>query len=426
MRIQLIEPKRSSSTGKKRVCAYARVSTDSRKQGESLENQISSYERSIKANPEYEFAGVYADQGISGYSRNRPEFQKMIQKARNGEIDLIITKAISRFARNTAVLLEVVRELRQLGIAIYFEEQNINSLSGDGEVMLTVLASFAEEECRNVSENRKWSLRKQFERGEYMINTERFMGYDKNEFGELVINPKEAMAVRLFADMYLLGVGSSRLGQLAEFLDIPTMSGAKWTGGSFMGMFRNEKYKGDFHLQKYYTPEGKRGQTVLNKGEVQSYYMQDSHPAILSTKVWDALQKKMEENKRGRNIAQGDSMKYQNRYPLTGLLYCPHCGKTLRRRQGYKKKVEWLCSTYIEEGKQACQGVRIPNESATRQNIIEATVAEEVFKNGKKYYRYTSKEKFSGDERHEEPGSEAPGGCILQGEYRPRRTAIKL
>lgn len=426
MRIQLIEPKKSSKTGKKRVCAYARVSTDSRKQGESLENQISSYERSIKANPEYEFAGVYADQGISGYSRNRPEFQKMIQKARNGEIDLIITKAISRFARNTAVLLEVVRELRQLGIAIYFEEQNINTLSGDGEVMLTVLASFAEEESRNVSENRKWSLRKQFERGEYMINTERFMGYDKNEFGELVINPKEAMAVRLFADMYLLGVGSSRLGQLAEFLDIPTMSGAKWTGGSFMGMFRNEKYKGDFHLQKYYTPEGKRGQTVLNKGEVQSYYMQDSHPAILSTKVWDALQKKMEENKRGRNIAQGNSMKYQNRYPLTGLLYCPHCGKTLRRRQGYKKKVEWLCSTYIEEGKQACQGVRIPDESASRQNIIEATVAEEVLKNGKKYYRYTSKEKFGRDERCEGPGSEAPGGSILQGEYRPRRTAIKL
>lgn len=426
MRIQLIEPKKSSKTEKKRVCAYARVSTDSRKQGESLENQISSYERSIKANPEYEFAGVYADQGISGYSRNRPEFQKMIQKARNGEIDLIITKAISRFARNTAVLLEVVRELRQLGIAIYFEEQNINTLSGDGEVMLTVLASFAEEESRNVSENRKWSLRKQFERGEYMINTERFMGYDKNEFGELVINPKEAMAVRLFADMYLLGVGSSRLGQLAEFLDIPTMSGAKWTGSSFMGMFRNEKYKGDFHLQKYYTPEGKRGQTVLNKGEVQSYYMEDSHPAILSTKVWDDLQKKMEESKRGRNIAQGDSMKYQNRYPLTGLLYCPHCGKTLRRRQGYKKKVEWLCSTYIEEGKQVCRGVRIPDESASRQNIIEATVAEEVFKNGKKYYRYTSKEKFGRDERHEEPGSEAPGGGILQGEYRPRRTAIKL
>ena len=127
------------------------VSTDSRKQGESLENQISSYERSLKANPEYEFIGVFADQGISGFSRNRPEFQRMVQMAKEGQIDLIITKFISRFARNTAVLLETVRELRLIGVAVYFEEQNINTLSGDGEVMLTVLASFAEEEvgmCR--------------------------------------------------------------------------------------------------------------------------------------------------------------------------------------------------------------------------------------------------------------------------------------
>lgn len=383
MRIRMIEPVQSKTPEKKRVCAYARVSTDSRKQGESLENQITSYERSIKSNPEYEFVGVFADKGISGFSQNRPEFQRMVQMARDGKVDLIITKSISRFARNTAVFLEVVRELRQIGVAVYFEEQNINTLSGDGEVMLTVLASFAEEESRNVSENRKWSIQKKFERGEYMINTERFLGYDKDEFGELVINSKEAMAVRFFADMYLSGVGSSRLGQLANFLGIPSVTGGKWTGGSFMGMFKNEKYKGDFHLQKYYTPEDRRNQTVRNNGEVQSYYMEDSHPAILSREVWDALQKKMEENKQKRNIAQGDFMKYQNRYPLTGMLYCPFCGRTLRRRMGYKKKVEWLCATYIEEGKQACPGVRIPDESASRQHIIEPAVVEEVYGDGK-------------------------------------------
>lgn len=426
MRIRMIEPVQSKTSKRKRACAYARVSTDSRKQGESLENQISSYERSIKANPEYEFVGVFADKGISGYNRNRPEFQRMVQMAREGLVDLIITKAISRFARNTAVLLEVVRELRQIGVAIYFEAQNINTLSGDGEVMLTVLASFAEEESRNVSENRKWSIQKKFERGEYMINTERFLGYDKDASGELVINHKEAVVVRFFADMYLLGVGSSRLGQLADFLGIPTVTGGKWAGGAFMGMFRNEKYKGDFLLQKYYTPEDKRNQSVRNKGEVQSYYMEDSHPAILSTEIWDALQKKMEENKRGRNIAQGDSMKYQNRYPLTGMLYCPFCGKKLRRRQGYKKKVEWLCITYIEEGKQACPGVRIPDESASRKQIIEPTVAEEVYRDGKKHYRYTSKEEF--DKRGRETGEaeETAGSSVLQGEYRPRRAAIKL
>ena len=252
------------------------------------------------------------------------------------------------------------------------------------------------------------------------------MGYDKDEFGELVINPKEAIAIRFFADMYLLGVGSSRLGQLADFLGIPSVTGGKWTGGSFIGMFKNEKYKGDFHLQKYYTPEDKRNQTVRNHGEVQSYYMEDSHPAILSTEVWDALQEKIEENKRGRNIAQSDTQKYQNRYPLTGMLYCPHCGKTLRRRIGYKKKVEWLCSTYIEEGKQACPGVRIPDESARRQNIIEPTVAEEVYSNGKKYYRYTSKAEFDSRRRECRAEEETAGGGVLPGEYRPRRTAIKL
>ena len=425
MRIQMIKPK-ECKLEKKRVCAYARVSTDTRKQGESLENQVSYYERSIKSNPEYEFAGVFADQGISGYSGNRPEFQRMVQMARDGKIDLIITKAISRFARNTAVLLEVVRELRQIGVAVYFEEQNINTLSGNGEVMLTVLASFAEEESRNVSENRKWSIRKKFERGEYMINTERFMGYDKDEFGELVINPKEAAAFQFLVDMYLLGVGSSRLAQLAEFLKIPTVTGGNWNVGSIMGMFRNEKYKGDFHLQKYYTPDGMRNQTVLNKGEVQSYYMEDSHPAILSEEVWNALQEKIEENKRGRNIAQDDSMKYQRRYPLTGMLHCPHCGRTLRRRQGYKKKVEWLCATYIEQGKQACRGIRVPDESASRQNIIEPMVVEEVYRNGKKHYRYTSKEEFHRREPGQDTEKEAAGSSVLPGEYRPRRTVIKL
>lgn len=307
MRIRMIEPVQSKTPEKKRVCAYARVSTDSRKQGESLENQITSYERSIKSNPEYEFVGVFADKGISGFSQNRPEFQRMVQMARDGKVDLIITKSISRFARNTAVFLEVVRELRQIGVAVYFEEQNINTLSGDGEVMLTVLASFAEEESRNVSENRKWSIQKKFERGEYMINTERFLGYDKDEFGELVINSKEAMAVRFFADMYLSGVGSSRLGQLANFLGIPSVTGGKWTGGSFMGMFKNEKYKGDFHLQKYYTPEDRRNQTVRNNGEVQSYYMEDSHPAILSREVWDALQKKWKKTSRKGTLPRGIS-----------------------------------------------------------------------------------------------------------------------
>lgn len=208
----------------------------------------------------------------------------------------------------------------------------------------------AEEESRSISENNKWSIQKRFEREEYMINTSRFMGYDKDEFGELIINPKEAMVVRFLADMYLLGARSSRLAQLMEYLEIPTVSGGKWTAGTITGMFKNEKYKGGFHLQKYYTPEGKRSQTVRNRGEVQSYHMENSHPAILSAEQRDRLQEKMKENRRDGSSTQDNPSKYQDRYPLTGMLYYPHCGRTLRRRQGYKKRIEWLCSTYIEEG----------------------------------------------------------------------------
>ena len=199
MRIRIITAVPTAEK-KKRVCAYARVSTDSRRQEESLENQTATYERLIRSNPEYAFAGVYADQGISGYCENRPQFQKMLERARAGEIDLIITKSISRFARNTVTVLKVARELKELGVGIFFEEQNINTLSGDGEMMLAVLASFAQEESRSMSENNKWSIKKKFERGEVVITTSRFCGYDKNEYGDLVVNGKEAEIVRLSFD----------------------------------------------------------------------------------------------------------------------------------------------------------------------------------------------------------------------------------
>ena len=165
MRVKVINKRPASVLQKKRVCAYVRVSTDSRRQEESLENQMETYERLITGNPEYEFIGVFADQGISGYCENRPQFQRMMEKARSGEIDLIITKSISRFARNTVTVLKFARELKELGVGIFFEEQNINTLSGDGEMMLAVLASFAQEESRSMSENNKWSIRKKFERG---------------------------------------------------------------------------------------------------------------------------------------------------------------------------------------------------------------------------------------------------------------------
>ena len=254
MRVKVINKRPASVLQKKRVYAYARVSTDSR-QEDSLENQMETYERLITGNSEYEFIGVFADQGISDYCENRQQFQRMMEKARAGEIDLIITKSISRFARNTVTVLKFARELKELGVGIFFEEQNINTLSGDGEMMLAVLASFAQEESRSMSENNKWSIRKKFERGEVMITTSRFLGYDKNEYGDLIVNRKEAEIVSLTFDLYLMNVGSSRIGELLDYLGVKTVTGTTWESGTINGMLCNEKYKGDFHLQKYYTTE---------------------------------------------------------------------------------------------------------------------------------------------------------------------------
>lgn len=426
MRVRLVEVREADATKKKRVCAYARVSSDSIHQEDSLENQSAAYERLIKGNPEYEFAGVYADQGISGYCENRPQFQEMIERARAGEIDLIITKSISRFARNTVTVLKFARELKELGVGIFFEEQNINTMSGEGEMMLAVLASFAQEESRSMSENNKWSIRKKFERGEVMINTSRFMGYDKNGYGNLEVNRREALVVDFIFDMYILHVGSSRLADLLNYLGVSTVTGADWDSGVINGMLQNEKYKGDFLLQKYYTPENQRNHTRLNRGEVKSYYISENHEPIVPPEKWELAQKERERVKEKKNIGLDGTGKYQNRYPLSGLLICPYCGSTLRRRQVYKKKIQWLCSTYIEQGKQKCKGIRVDDSEVAKRNITEPTVIEEVVKDGKKHYCYTSKADYDSGIRSSEQYKEASDGGVLPGVNRPRRTVIKL
>ena len=425
MRVRVIKPI-AAKEKKLKVCAYARVSTDSLKQEDSLENQTSTYERIITSNPDYEYVGIYADQGISGYSENRPAFQSMIEKARAGEIDLIITKSVSRFARNTVTVLKVARELKELGVGIFFEEQNINTLSGDGEMMLTVLASFAQEESRSMSENNKWTMKKKFERGEIMVNTKRFMGYDKNEYGELIINSEEAKIVQRIFDMYLQGIGSFKIAAKLNEEGIQSITGKKWQDTTIRGMLKNEKYKGDCLLQKYYTPENMRGRTIRNNGEVQAYYIEENHPAIVSTEDWEKVQELMERRKKKRKIGAGGVEKYKNRYPLSGMLICPHCGKTLRRKQVYNKRIEWWCSTYITKGKSTCKGIKIADEIASKKNITEQMVIEEVMIDGKKHYSYTSKADYDRGIRNEPDAPIAKNGSVLPSVNRQRRTAIKL
>ena len=417
-KIESLKPKQK----KLRVCAYARVSTDSLKQGESFENQVSTYERVIKSNPEYEFVSVYADQGMTGRSENRPEFQRMIADCKAGKIDLIITKSISRFARNTTTVLKYTRELKEIGVGVLFEENNINTLSSEGELMMTVLASFAQEESRSISENNKWTLKKKFERGEGMVNTARFMGYDKDETGDLVINKEEAKVVRLIFKMYLLGIGCHRIAKALNEEGVPTIAESSWHASTIKGMLTNEKCKGDFHIQKTYIPEGTH-QSVKNNGQVQSYYVTEDHPAIISAEEWQQVQELMEYHRKQRNIGKGE--KYQKRYPMSGMLVCPYCGKSLRRRYVYNRKVERLCATYIHKGKEACKGIRIRDTELTGLSFSEPMVVEEVMINGEKHYGYTSKRAYDAGERAADR-IEKESSSVLPRVNGPRRTVIKL
>ena len=223
-----------------------------------------------------------------------------------------------------------------------------------------------------------------------MITTSRFLGYDKNEYGDLIVNRKEAEIVSLTFDLYLLNVGSSRIGELLDYLGVKTVTGTTWESGTINGMLCNEKYKGDFHLQKYYTPENKRNHTRKNNGEVQSYYISENHEPIVSPEVWEKVQEVREQRKRDRNIGQDSTMKFQNRYPLSGMLICPYCGKTLRRRQVYKKKIQWLCSTYIEKGVNlsdfGIDGIKepfeVPHDAADQQLFqpVREPVGEKIHK----------------------------------------------
>ena len=425
MEIRKFTPEGSAQSKKKRVCAYIRVSSDKEAQLDSLENQEAYFIRKYAQETGCEFVGIYSDVGISGTSENRPAFQEMLNACMCGEIDLIHTKSISRFARNTVTVLEVSRQLKSLGIGIYFEEQDINTMSAEGELMLTVLASFAQEESYNISENQKWAIQKKFARGDVMINTNRFLGYDKDKDGNLIINEKEAEIVRMIFRMYLGGDGTFRIAKKLNELGIPTVTGKQWHETTIRGMLKNEKYKGDCLLQKYYVPKV-GGATVANDGKVQSYYITGNHEAIIPKEEWDAVQRLRKERAEERNIDTKNTQKFKNRYPLSGKLICPYCGKHLRRLYAYKKYV-WACSTYIDKGKKVCRGIRIPECVTDEWTIDEPVVVrEEVNADGEKYYSYSSQQESDGRNSGKERNTQNPNGSVLPGVYRPRRTVIKL
>lgn len=345
---------------KTRVCAYCRVSTDSVKQAESLETQSDYYEDYIKGNREWEFSGIFADQGISGTATaNRAEFNKMIRACQLGKIDLIITKSISRFARNTADCLETVRYLKSLNVGVYFQRENINTKGADSELILSVLSSIAQDESRNISENTKWAFQKKFKQGKIQVNVKRFLGYDKNEEGKLVINPKEAEIVKRIYREYLNGSSLNEIKRGLERDKIKTVTDKEvWQGSTIKGILSNEKYYGNAVLQKTITVDYLTHKRKKNQGESPKYEIKGSHEAIISKEEFLRVHALI--NKRALeygNVPEGRN-KYTQRYAFSGKIICGNCGEVFKRRtwnsKAKSKQIVWQCSTYINEGKSKC------------------------------------------------------------------------
>ena len=317
---------------KRNVCAYARVSTSSDIQLLSFDTQVSTYTNEIMNHSDWDFVGVYADEGKSGTNTTkRIQFNLMIEAARNGLIDLIITKSISRFARNTVDSIKLIQELRKKNVEIFFEKENISSFDPKIEFIISILSGMAEEESRSISENVKWGNTKRFEKGEFHVVTKRMLGYDYDEFGKLVINESEASTVRKVYEMFLTGSGATPIMRYLEENNIPTTLGKKqWNKTAVYGILKNEKYTGNALLQKTYRPSFKSKHTVNNKGELPQFYVVDSHPAIIPSEMFNKVQEMRKQKSikyQKSNIKNMEETFGTKDTHYTGFVRCAHCGK---------------------------------------------------------------------------------------------------
>ena len=335
------------------VAAYARVSVDKDSMLHSLYAQVSYYSERIQRNPGWRYAGVYADKALTGTKTERPEFQRLLADCRAGKIDLIITKSISRFARNTVTLLETVRELKTLGVDIYFEEQNIHSLSGDGELMLTILASYAQEESRSVSENCKWRIRKNYERG----NAIPILSYGYTVIGgKPEINPDEAAVVRQIFEKHNQGRGLWSIANMLDSLGIKPPYAQRWGALTIRYILRNERYVGDLLLQKTFVSDHLSKKKRINRGELPKYYVSEIYPAIISRDVFEYSRQLSE-----LNTVRFTPVNTCAHEMLSGLLICARCGKPYKRKVAHERAA-WNCGTFMRKGKAYCHGKQIPED----------------------------------------------------------------
>ena len=370
-----------SETSKKlkQVAAYARVSTEKEQQEDSFERQVDHYTQLINNNPEWQMVEVYADPGISGTrAEKRPSFMRMIEDCRAGKIEKILVKSISRFARNTVDALQYIRELKDLNISVYFENENIDTLTSGGDVLLTILAAIAEQESRTISTNIRWAYQRKFQNGDIILNTGLMLGYtrlpedDENGTGVYEINEEEAAVVRRIFTEYIAGVTITRICRGLEADGIPTKLGkTKWRTSVIESILTNEKYTGNAILGKTYKQDVLTKYRKKNDGTMAPmYYAENTHPAIIEPAMFELAKKEMEHRKAAKDETVGTS-RYSSKYPFSGMLVCGTCGSRLRRHvrtMGAGNKVaSWACSNRVENGRSECDSHHV------REDVMEAT-----------------------------------------------------
>ena len=340
-----------SAPKKKRVAAYARVSSGKDAMLHSLSAQVSYYSDYIQSNG-WEYAGVYADEAITGTKDKRDGFQKLLTECRKGNVDMVITKSISRFARNTVTLLETVRELKALGVDVYFEEQNIHTMSADGELMLTILASYAQEESLSVSENMKWRIRKNFESGKPWSGF--ILGY-RFQNGQFAVVPEEAEIVKRIFRECLDGLGATAIMKGLNEDGILTRLGKPWRIEGVLKILRNYNYTGNLILQKTYRENHLTKRKMKNNGEKPQYHAIGTHEAIIDLATFEAVQEELARRSEHYSGKKPSTVTY----PFTRLIVCANCGKHYKRKTT-ATGIAWICSTYNTHGKKACASKAIP------------------------------------------------------------------
>ena len=364
-----------------RVAAYCRVSTDDEEQLTSYEAQVSYYTDKITSNPDWVMAGVFADEGKTGTSvKSRKDFQRMIRQCRRGKIDLILTKSLSRFARNTLDTVKYTRELRQLGIPVIFEKENLNSISWESEFLLTLYGAFAQSESESISKNVSWGKRQAMKEGKVTIQYKHLLGYIRGADGKPEIVPDQAEIIRFIFKRYLAGDTLRAIKAQLEAEQVPYITGeVAWNLSTLQSILQNEKYCGDVIMQKTFRKDCINKETVVNTGQLPKYWTQNHHEAIVSREIFDAAQ---EETARRKAMASGTKKsaptglgKYSSKHALTGLLICGECGTPYRRvvwtQKGMKRPV-WRCVNRLDHGKTLCKHSPTLDEKPLQEAVLAA------------------------------------------------------